>query len=224
MTKAYDSPAAAVGDVPTGSTILISGASAATEPSSLLAALADSGVGGLTCVCDFSDCQPDSMVAALVASGQITRIISPNPPDDLVPGADASRLTSSGLAVEEVPQGTLAERLRAGGAGIGGVLIPVGAGTRFATGKEVRVIDGVECVLELPLRADFALIRGSVADTLGNVVYQGNQRAWSATMAAAARVCVVEVDTVGEPGIIDPELVITPGIFVNRVVQTTRAT
>ena len=118
-----------------------------------------------------------------------------------------------------MPQGTLAERLRAAGAGIGGIFVPVGLGTRFAEGKETRSINGVECVLESPLRADFALIRGYAADHLGNLEYSGRQRGWNAVMATAARITIVEADTVGEPGTIDPELVVTPGIYVNRIVQ-----
>ena len=132
-------------------------------------------------------------------------------------------LVASGLlSVAMAPQGTLAERLRAGGAGIGGVFIPVGLGTRFATGQEMRVIDGVACLLEMPLRADFALLRASRADTLGNLVYRGPQRGWNPAMAAAARVSIAEVDDIGPPGVIDPELVITPGIFVNRLVRASQ--
>ena len=123
-----------------------------------------------------------------------------------------------------MPQGTLAERLRAAGAGIGGIFVPVGRGTRFAESKETRSINGVECVFEPPLRADFALIRGYATDHLGNLVYSGSQRGWNAVMATAARITIVEADTIGEPGTIDPELVVTPGIYVNRIVEATSAT
>ena len=101
---------------------------------------------------------------------------------------------------------------------IGGVFLPAGGQTRFAEGKERRTINGVECVLEAPLRADFALLRAARADTLGNLAYRGAQRGWNATMAAAARITIAEADYIGEPGDIDPELVITPGIYVNRIV------
>ena len=127
---------------------------------------------------------------------------------------------SAGVAIESVPQGTLAERLRAAGAGIGGVFVPVGLDTRFADGRETRTINGVECVLEAPLRADFALVRAARADILGNLAYQGPQRGWNAVMATAARITIAQADTVGEPGAIDPEHVITPGIYVNRVIST----
>jgi 3-oxoadipate CoA-transferase alpha subunit len=113
----------------------------------------------------------------------------------------------------------LAERLRAGGAGLGGIFLPTGVGTRFGEGKESRMFGSQECIFESPLRADFALLRGHAADTLGNLVYRGNSRNWGPVMAMAAEVTVAEVDQVCEPGGLDPEAVITPGIFVNRIVQ-----
>ena len=218
FSKLYDSPAAAVADVRDGQTVLIGGATRASEPTELLAALASTGVGNLTCVCDYTGWDGAKGLLNLATSGRVSRIISPAPFP--VAGGDAIQdLARSGaLTVEVTPRGTLAERLRAGGAGIGGIFVPVGLGTRFAEGKEARVINGVECVLEAPLRADVALLRAHRADTGGNLVYSGAQRGWNPAMAAAARVAIAEVDHVGEPGTIDPELVITPGIFVNRVV------
>ena len=125
---------------------------------------------------------------------------------------------SGKLELQIVPQGVLAERLRAGGAGIGGVFLPTGAGTRFAEGKEMRRFDGKDHVLESALKADFALLKAQTADTLGNMVYQGTGRNWNPTMAMAAAVTVAEVDQVLEPGGIDPETVITPAIFIDRLV------
>ena len=125
---------------------------------------------------------------------------------------------SGELELDVVPQGVLAERLRAGGAGIGGVFLPTGAGTRFAEGKETRPFDGKEHVLEFALKADFALLRAKTADTLGNLEYQGTSRNWNPTMAMAAAVVVAEVDRVLEPGGIDTEVVITQAIFVDRLV------
>ena len=122
------------------------------------------------------------------------------------------------LELEVVPQGILVERMRAGGAGIGGVFLPTGAGTRFADGKEQRIFNGKEHVLELALKADFALLRAKRADTLGNLVYEGTGRNWNPTMAMAAKVTVAEVDQVVDPGGIDPELVITQAIFIDRLV------
>ena len=116
------------------------------------------------------------------------------------------------------PQGTLAERLRAGGAGVEAFYTPTGAGTLIADGKETRVIDGRSYVLERALRADFCIIRGHRADTLGNVVYKGTSRNFNSVMAPAARVTIVEVDEVVEPGVLGPEQIITPGIYINRIV------
>ena len=227
FSKIYDSPAAAVADIPDGATILLGGASSHDAPAGLLVALAQSGIRGLACVCDFvsrrstdeNDADSDAgVIAQLAGAGVIARIISPQPFAGT--GGDILRnLRAAGrLQVETLPRGTLAERLRAAGAGIGGVFVPAVPGTRFAEGRETRVINGVTCVLETPLRADFALLRAARADTLGNLAYRGSQRAWNATMAPAARVAIAEADAIGPPGSIDPELVITPGIYINRIV------
>ena len=237
FSKLYDSPAAAVADIPDGATILLGGASSHDAPAGLLAALAQSGVRGLACVCDFAarrsaDENDDSdagggviaqlagggVIAQLAGAGVIARIISPQPFAGT--GGDILRnLRAAGrLQIETLPRGALAERLRAAGAGIGGVFVPAAPGTRFAEGRETRVINGVTSVLETPLRADFALLRAARADTLGNLAYRGSQRAWNATMAPAARIAIAEADAIGPPGSIDPELVITPGIYINRIV------
>ena len=217
-TKLYDSAAAAVTDIHDGATLLIGGVSGANAPVGLLNALADREVRDLTCVCDSTYYGAEAFYR-MVAAGCVSRIISPAPfgsgQEDIV--QDLWR--SGHLTVEVVPWGTLAERMRSAGAGIGGVFLPVGIGTRFAEGKEIRVVNGVECVFETPLRGDFALIRASRADSVGNLVYAGAQRGWNSAVVSAARVTIAEVDQVVEPGSIDPELVITPGIFVNRIAQ-----
>ena len=223
FSKLYDSPAAAVADVHDGAAVLVSGTSHSSEPAGLLAALRARGVQDLTCVCDFSGWDGARGLLELLQSGQVSRLISPDPLPQSHGDDRIKELVASGLlSVAMAPQGTLAERLRAAGAGIGGVFVPVGLGTRFATEQERRVIDGVACLLEMPLRADFALLRASRADTLGNLVYRGPQRGWNPAMAAAARVSIAEVDDIGPPGVIDPELVITPGIFVNRLVRASQ--
>ena len=125
------------------------------------------------------------------------------------------------MELEVVPQGILAERIRAGGAGIGGVFLPTGSKTRFAEGKELRQFDGKEHVLEFALKADVALLRANEADTLGNLAYDGTGRNWNPTMAMAATMTVAEVDRVVDPGGIDPELVITQAIFIDRLVLAT---
>lgn len=222
-SKLYDSAAAAVTDIHDGAIVLLGGVSGANAPVGLLNALADRAVRNLTCVCDSTYYGADAFYR-LVAAGCVSRIISPAP---FGPGRDdvVQNLWRSGhLTVEVVPWGTLAERMRSAGAGIGGVYLPVGIGTRFAEGKEVRVVNGVECVFEPPLRGDFALIRAARADSVGNLVYAGAQRGWNSAVVSAARVAVAEVDQVVEPGGIDPELVITPGIFVNRITQASPTT
>ena len=224
--KQYDSAAAAITDLGDGATVLIGGVGPGGEPAGLLDALLASGVHGLTSVCDFGDADGGDgaesvRMGQLVEAGVISRLITP-----AAPGVDGGmvrqRWESGELAAEMVPRGALAERLRAAGAGIGGVFVPAASvgsdGGNGGTELETRTINGVECVLLPPLRADFALLRADCADTMGNLAYRGAQRGWNAVMAAAARITIVEADTIGEPGTIDPELVITPGIYVNRIV------
>ena len=159
-------------------------------------------------------------IDSLVAGGQVAKLVSP---DAFYPGhlsAAEEGWRAGSLEVEVVPQGVLAERLRAGGAGLGGVFLPTGAGTRFAEGKEIRSIDGRDQIFETALRADFALLRAYAADELGNLVYRNTQRNWNPVMSMAAGVSIAEVDVILDPGGLDPELVITPGIFVKRIVKT----
>ncbi|MGY4281442.1 3-oxoadipate CoA-transferase alpha subunit [Bradyrhizobium sp. LM2.7] len=129
----------------------------------------------------------------------------------------ADQYRAGTVELELVPQGTLVERIRAGGAGLGGFLSPVGLGTVFADDKEKIIVDGREFILELPLRADFAFVRGHLADTLGNVTYNKTARNHCAVMATAGRTVAVEVDRVVEVGDLDPEAIVTPCIFVDRV-------
>ncbi len=219
--KVYDSAAAAIADIGDGSTVLIGGAAPHSAPSGLLDALRAAGVQGLTVVCDFDDADGSgagaAKIAEMAAAGVISRLITPSSLTDAACGTFRPLLESGELAIDMVPRGVLAERLRAGGAGIGGVFVPATAGGANAdAGLETRTINGVDCVLQPPLRADFALLRAARADTMGNLTYQGAQRGWNAVMAAAARITIAEADCIGEPGTIDPELVITPGIYVNR--------
>ncbi len=219
FSKLYDSCAAAVADVPDGAVVLIGGTDGDSEPSGLLAALANQGARNLTIVCPFGGRGGIGSVRELAENGQVSRVISPNPAPPEDGDAIAALWDSQGVEVEAAPQGVLAERLRAAGAGIGGVFVGTGLAARLAPDKEVRVINGVGCVLETPLRADFALLAAATADQFGNLAYQGAQRAWGAVMAPAARITIAEAGDVGDPGTIDPELVATPGIYVNRIVK-----
>ena len=224
--KVYSSAAAALAGISRGAVVFVSGFFGVGLPESLLKALHSAGVDSLTVVCQGT--RPDANVGGkvpngleeLIASGRVSRLISPLPFFPGNGGAVEEKWSGGDLELEVVPQGTLAERIRAAGAGLGGVLLPVGVGTRFAEGKEVKSIGGRDYVLEQPLRADFALLQAMAADSLGNTVYQATQRNWNPPMAMAARTTVVEVDSVVEPGALDPEQVITPGIFVDRIVRT----
>ena len=222
LGKVYPSPGAAIRDIPEGASILISGYTVVGWPEGLLRALATSGVGGLTCICQGTWPHPVEAadVAELVANGQVRKLVSPLP---FYPGSGGlveDRWKSGDLDIEVVSPGVLAERLRAGGAGLAGVFLPGAPGTRFQDGKETVSFGDKEHVFERALKADFALLRAAAADTVGNLVYQGSQRNWNPVMAMAGTVCIAEVDEIVEPGDLDPELVITPGIFVNRIVQT----
>jgi 3-oxoacid CoA-transferase A subunit len=223
-SKLYESPEAAVADVFDGAVVLVAGFAGCGRPEGLLQALKDREVSNLTVICQGP--WPESPakggpagVDGLIAAGRVAKLISP---DGFYPGHGAAAeegWRNGSLEVEVIPQGVLAERLRAGGAGLGGVFVPTGVDSRFAEGKELRSINGQRCVFEAELRADFAFLRAYAADTLGNLVYQVTQRNWNPVMAMAARLSIAEVDEVFEAGGLDPELVTTPGIFVNRMVR-----
>ena len=223
FSKLYDTHDAAVADVQDGATILVGGVAKSNEPSGLLTALLRHDATDLTIVCDFSGWDGSETIPRLVKDGRVSCIISPYPFLGAHGGVIPELWELGDVEVVAVPHGTLAERLRAAGAGIGGVFITTGVGTRFDMDKESRSIDGVDHVLETPLRADFALLRCHRADGVGNLVYRGAQRGWNSVMATAARITVVESDEIGEPGAINPELVITPGIYVNRIVRAAGA-
>ena len=221
-TKVYRSARDTLEDVEDGAVILVAGFAGWGLPESLLRELQTMGVGGLTIIGQGSWLRhPDSFgLAGLVAGGQVKTMVSPDPFYPGNGGPVEERWRSGRLEIQVVPRGVLAERLRAGGAGLGGVFLPEGVGTRYQEGKEVRSFGGREYLFEPALRADFALLRADAADTLGNLVYRGTQQNWNPVMAVAGEIAIAEVDQVCEPGGLDPELVITPGIFVNRIVQT----
>lgn len=161
----------------------------------------------------------------LFENGQVRRAIGAFPVTTAISSPVSpfeKEFVAGNVELEIVPQGTLAERIRAGGAGISGFYVPVGAGTDFEKGKEKRTILGQECVLEFPLKADFALIRAHTADTWGNLAYRGTSRTFNAVMAAAAKATIVEVEKIVELGKLDPEAIVTPGIYVSRIVLTPR--
>jgi 3-oxoadipate CoA-transferase, alpha subunit len=207
----------AVAGIADGSTVLIGGFGTAGQPVELIDALIRSGVKDLTVVNNNAG-NGRVGLAALLANGQVRKIICsyPRQADSYV----FDELYRAGkVELELVPQGNLAERMRAAGAGIGAFFCPTGVGTPLAEGKERRTIDGRDYVLEYPIKGDVALIKAFRADTLGNLVYRKTARNFGPVMATAAKITVVQVSEIVQPGGIDPEVVITPGIFVDRIVK-----
>jgi 3-oxoacid CoA-transferase subunit A len=218
MDKLVASADAAVADVPDGATVMVSGFGLCGNPENLIAALHRKGVKDLTLVSN--NCgTTDLGLGVLLKARQIRKIVASYVGEN----KEFERQYLAGeLEVDLVPQGTLAERIRAGGAGIGGFYTATGVGTKVAEGKETRVIDGREYLLELPLRADFALVYASKADRWGNLVFRKTTRNFGPMMCAAARTTIVEAPQVVAAGELDPDLVHTPGIYVKRIVRGER--
>jgi 3-oxoadipate CoA-transferase alpha subunit len=207
----------AVSGIQEGSTVLIGGFGPAGQPVELIEALIRGGVTDLTVVSNNAG-NGRVGLAALLANGQVRKIICsfPRQADSYV---FDELYRADKVELELVPQGNLAERMRAAGAGIGAFYSPTGVGTPLAEGKERRTIDGCDYVLEYPIKGDVALIKAFRADTLGNLVYRKTARNFGPVMATAAETTVVQVSEIVEPGRLDPEAVITPGIFVDRIVK-----
>jgi 3-oxoadipate CoA-transferase alpha subunit len=213
-----DTPDEAVAGVRDGSTVLVGGFGTAGQPFALIDALRRTGARDLVVVNNNAG-NGDYGLAALLAAGQVRKVICsfPRQKDSWV----FDDLYRTGrIELEVVPQGNLAERIRAAGAGIGAFYTPTGVGTVLAEGKEHRTIDGREYLLEYPLPGDLALIGADRSDRMGNLVYRKTARNFGPIMAAAAAVTAVQVRAVVATGELDPEAVVTPGIYVNRVVAT----
>ncbi|QWT24369.1 3-oxoacid CoA-transferase subunit A [Subtercola sp. PAMC28395] len=218
ISKTSESASAALADIPDGATIMIGGFGLAGQPVELIEALLKQGSTGLTVVSNNAG-NGDTGLAALLKAGRVKKIVCsfPRQTDSYVFDA----LYRAGeIELELVPQGNLAERIRAAGAGIGAFFSPTGYGTQLAEGKETRVIDGRGYVLEHPITADFALISAYRADRLGNLTFRKTSRNFGPIMASAATITVAQVDRIVPLGEIDPENVVTPGIYVDRVVET----
>ncbi len=212
----------AVAGVRDGATVMIGGFGTAGLPNELVAALLAQGAKDLVIVNNNAG-NGDSGLAALLAAGRVRKIICSFPRQ--VDSWHFDRLYRSGkIELELVPQGNLAERIRAAGAGIGGFFTPTGYGTDLAKGKEARCIDGRWMVLESPIHADLALIKAERGDRWGNLTYRMTARNFGPIMAMAAQLTVASVHEVVELGALDPEAVVTPGLFVQRVVKIARAT
>jgi 3-oxoadipate CoA-transferase alpha subunit len=217
ISKISESAAAALADVPDGATVLIGGFGPAGQPMELIDALIDQGARDLTVVNNNAG-NGTTGLAALLGAGRVRKIICSFPRqtdsqifDDLY--------RRGKIELELVPQGNLAERIRAAGAGIGGFFTPTSYGTPLAENKETREIGGRHYVLEYPIHADYALIKAELADRWGNLTYRKTARNFGPIMAAAARVAVAQVRRIVELGELDPEAVVTPGIYVKHVVQ-----
>lgn len=216
MTTVCSSADEAVAGIDDGATVLVSGFGMAGMPVQLIDALIRQGAGNLTIVSNNAG-NGDTGLAALLAKGRVRKVICsfPRQSDSWV--FDGLYRTNR-IQLEVVPQGTLAERLRAAGAGIGAFYCRTGAGTILAEGKETREMAGGLQVLEHALHGDVALVGAHVADRMGNVVYRKTARNFGPVMATAASMTVVQVDRVVETGELDPEAIVTPSIFVDRVV------
>src|SRR6476661_5565560 len=221
IDKTVASPSAAVADVQDGATVMIGGFGTAGMPSELIDALIAQGARELTIVNNNAG-NGEVGLAALLKTKRVRKIICsfPRQTDSYVFDA----LYRAGeIELELVPQGNLAERIRAAGAGIGGFFTPTGYGTKLAEGKETRLIDGRHYVLESPLHADFALIKAYKGDRWGNLVYRKTARNFGPIMASAAKTAIVQVSQIVALGELDPENIVTPGIFVQRVVEVPQA-
>ena len=218
MNKVLANAEEAVALIPEGATILMGGFGLCGIPENLIAALRARGTKGLTVISNNAGVD-DFGIGVLLRSRQVRKMISTYVGEN----KDFERQFLSGeLEVELVPQGTFAERIRAGGAGIAGFFTPTGYGTLVAEGKETRTIGGRPYVLETPLHAVFAFVKAWRGDRVGNLLYRKTARNFNPVMATAADVTIAEVEHLVEPGEIDPDHVVTPGIFVRHILQGTR--
>jgi 3-oxoacid CoA-transferase subunit A len=218
VNKVLASAEEAVERIPDGATIMMGGFGLCGIPETLIAALRARGTKGLTVISNNAGVD-DFGIGVLLRARQVRKMIATYVGEN----KEFERQFLTGeIEVELVPQGTFAERIRAGGAGISGFFTPTGYGTLVADGKETRVIDGKPYVLEQPLRADFAFVKAWRGDRMGNLVYRKTARNFNPVMATAAAVTIAEVEHLVEPGEIDPDHVITPGIFVRHILQGAR--
>jgi 3-oxoacid CoA-transferase subunit A len=218
MNKVLGSAAEAVALIPDGATIMMGGFGLCGIPENLIAALRARGARDLTVVSNNAGVD-DFGIGVLLRTRQVRKMIATYVGEN----KEFERQFLTGeLEVELVPQGTFAERIRAGGAGIGGFFTPTGVGTLVADGKETRTIDGRAYVLERPITADFAFVKAWRGDRAGNLVYRRTARNFNPVMATAAKMTIAEVEHLVEPGEIDPDHVVTPGIFVQHILQGER--
>jgi 3-oxoacid CoA-transferase subunit A len=215
VNKVVASAAEAVARIPDGASIMMGGFGLCGIPEHLIAALHRHGTRDLTVISNNAGVD-DFGIGLLLRARQVRKMIATYVGENKE--FERQFLTRE-IEVELVPQGTFAERIRAGGAGVGGFFTPTAYGTLVAEGKETRVIDGKPYVLEAPLRADFAFVKGWKGDRVGNLVYRRTARNFNPVMATAGRVTIAEVEHLVEPGEIDPDHVVTPGIYVQHILH-----
>jgi 3-oxoacid CoA-transferase subunit A len=215
INKVVESCEQAVADIPEGATIMLGGFGVCGIPENLIAALAGRGVRNLHIISNNMGIDGFGL-GLMLEAGMIASFVGSYVGENRLL---ESQMIAGQIDVTLIPQGTLAERIRAGGAGIPAFYTPAGAGTTVADGKETRIFAGREYLLERALTADFALIKAWKGDSTGNLVYRKTARNFNPVMATAARITIAEVEQLVEPGAIEPDQVITPGIYVNRVVH-----
>lgn len=219
MTKQYATIEQALSGIVDGDTIMIGGFGLAGQPAALIDGLADLKAKELVIISNNAG-NGDTGLAALLARKQVRKIICSFPRQHDSYAFDAL-YRSNQIELELVPQGNLVARIEAAAAGLGAIFTPTGYGTDLAKGKEVREINGRHYVLEYPLQAAFALIKAYQADQYGNLTYRKTARNFGPIMCAAAQTSIVQVESIVEPGELDPEVIVTPGIFTQRIVQVT---
>jgi 3-oxoadipate CoA-transferase alpha subunit len=217
IEKQVPSLAEAISEIHSGATVLVGGFGDAGSPVELLEALLETDVRELTIVANNAG-SGNRGLASLLREGRVRKVICSYPRSKGSVWFER-RFLANEVELEVVPQGTLTERIRAAGAGIGGFFTTTGVGSELAAGKETRVIDGREYLFEMPLFGDVALIKAQRADRWGNLVYHASGRNYGPTMAAAAQLTIAQVDEIVPLGSIDPETVVTPGVLVDRVVK-----
>ncbi|RFU65100.1 3-oxoacid CoA-transferase subunit A [Peribacillus glennii] len=217
INKIYDSMDAAVADISDGSSILFGGFGGAGVAYELILALHRQGAKNISAVSNNPGYHEEG-IAKLIAYDRISKLTCsfPNAKDSYV---FRQKFEEGKIDLELVPQGTLAERIRAGGSGIEAFFTPTGVGTEIAAGKEEREFNGIPCILEKAIRGDYAFIKAKKADRWGNLVYNKSGRNFNPAMAMAGKITIAEVDEIVEVGELDPETIVTPGIFVQRVVK-----
>jgi len=216
IDKTVSDCAAAVGGIADGAAVMIGGFGSAGSPDQLIDALVERGVGDLTIIANNAG-NGERGIAALIKAERVRKIVCSFPRQPDSHHFDAAYRAGQ-IELELVPQGNLAARIQAAGAGLGGIYTPTGFGTLLAEGKEVRQIDGRDFVLEYPIHADFALIKAHKGDRWGNLVYRKTARNFGPIMAMAAKTTIAQVSELVPLGSLDPEAVVTPGIFIQHVV------